>query len=533
MFYFTIKSPSKFVDSSAVKEISPTRRNEIFRTEHLVENVPTKPNEDFFATTTFKKGEETLDFSTKPTATISKQNNGNSDDNTQISPEQILAKMQEGVTKECNYFKDNSETKTPYKIFIYDLPAYYNQEVVAFLDGKQRQCFDLNYCGTGKELMKVGTQNLNKYPDYIQEIRNTEQFALEVIFHVKLKHSLFRTLNPEEADIFYIPAYTGLNCLTFRENGDHFVNSLFDYLNQNSSKYYSSGKPHFMALSKIEREQASDMCTTLRHQDSGKITFIGIEREISPFIQHHAKGRVKIVAPYPSYMHFIPNPASKGMYEFQNGLRNLSMTQFRLNAPNLEEREVLLFLAASTRRSNSFRAELLDEFQFKTSKGFEETIEKLRTKSQKMPSQIMLITHECMSGHQKETIPWMRHSKYCLQPPGDSPTRKSIYDSILSGCIPILFRLKQGKTILPFEKYLDYTTFSYFLEESVISRHNKTVIEIVKEIPDSKTQYLHNNLIRIAKWFQYSLPNSFSNNNDDNAMSLILDELGSIHNLLN
>lgn len=32
-----------------------------------------------------------------------------------------------------------------------------------------------------------------------------------------------------------------------------------------------------------------------------------------------------------------------------------------------------------------------------------------------------------------------RHAVFCLQPPGDMPTRKSVFDSALSGCIPVLF----------------------------------------------------------------------------------------------
>jgi hypothetical protein len=32
-----------------------------------------------------------------------------------------------------------------------------------------------------------------------------------------------------------------------------------------------------------------------------------------------------------------------------------------------------------------------------------------------------------------------RRAVFCLQPPGDMPTRKSVFDSILSGCIPVLF----------------------------------------------------------------------------------------------
>jgi len=39
----------------------------------------------------------------------------------------------------------------------------------------------------------------------------------------------------------------------------------------------------------------------------------------------------------------------------------------------------------------------------------------------------------------KDTINLYHSSKFCLQPSGDTPTRKGIFDSILSGCIPIFF----------------------------------------------------------------------------------------------
>jgi hypothetical protein len=41
-------------------------------------------------------------------------------------------------------------------------------------------------------------------------IRNSSQFSLEVIIHNKLKTNRLRTWNPDETDIFYIPAYFAL-----------------------------------------------------------------------------------------------------------------------------------------------------------------------------------------------------------------------------------------------------------------------------------------------------------------------------------
>jgi hypothetical protein len=33
----------------------------------------------------------------------------------------------------------------------------------------------------------------------------------------------------------------------------------------------------------------------------------------------------------------------------------------------------------------------------------------------------------------------MHQSQFCLQPPGDSPTRRSFFDAMLAGCIPVIF----------------------------------------------------------------------------------------------
>ncbi|KAH3816801.1 hypothetical protein DPMN_118324 [Dreissena polymorpha] len=436
------------------------------------------------------------------------------------------------ITKECQPNQDFSQTKTSFKIYVYNLPAKFNTEVQQVISKKYGYCYDLDYCGTGSELfyLEANMGTTNKYvasKDYTQVVRNSQQFALEVLIHFKLLHSPIRTMNPIEADIFYIPAYTGLNCLTFRDNDNEFVNSLFEHLKTNVSGNYFSTKPHVMAVSKIEREQGSEKCSLLRHPNTKGITFIGIEREENQYWSaHYLKfGRVNVLAPYPSYIHYIPNPASGLFQELVNGIEQLNETKFYLDAPSLHKRPVLLFLAAGTRRSNGFRAIFLDQFALKTSKSYEDFAKEHANDTTQFPPQVMLKTQECVEGHTKTTIPWMRHSQFCLQPPGDSPTRKSFFDAILSGCIPILFT-GFGKTVYPFEKYLDYSDFTYTVHESLFTKQNKTIIEVVKNIPKKTTQLLHRNVMKVAKWFQYSLPNG-SQKIDDDAFTLIFDEIAS------
>ena len=57
----------------------------------------------------------------------------------------------------------------------------------------------------------------------------------------------------------------------------------------------------------------------------------------------------------------------------------------------------------------------------------------------------------------------MLQATFCLQPPGDTPTRRSTFDGILAGCIPVFFEdlssKKQYQWHLPEEKYEEFSVF--------------------------------------------------------------------------
>jgi hypothetical protein len=68
----------------------------------------------------------------------------------------------------------------------------------------------------------------------------------------------------------------------------------------------------------------------------------------------------------------------------------------------------------------------------------------------KLLEQCVLHNSSCVHGsynHQTSVSPnqLSSNSIFCLQPPGDMPTRKSLFDAILSGCIPVLFHPLTGR----------------------------------------------------------------------------------------
>ncbi|KAK7307855.1 hypothetical protein VNO77_41276 [Canavalia gladiata] len=86
-------------------------------------------------------------------------------------------------------------------------------------------------------------------------------------------------------------------------------------------------------------------------------------------------------------------------------------------------------------------------------------------------------------------------SELCLQPPGDSPTRKSFFDSLISGCIPVLFD--------PFTAYYQYAwhlpqdhgKYSVFIDKKELTQMNVNVMERLANISSRERENMRRYVI--------------------------------------
>ena len=60
----------------------------------------------------------------------------------------------------------------------------------------------------------------------------------------------------------------------------------------------------------------------------------------------------------------------------------------------------------------------------------------------------------------------MSQSQFCLQAPGDSLTRKSTFDSVLAGCIPVFF-----------SPHTVYTQYEWFFPAGDVSEYSVYIDE--------------------------------------------------------
>lgn len=92
----------------------------------------------------------------------------------------------------------------------------------------------------------------------------------------------------------------------------------------------------------------------------------------------------------------------------------------------------------------------------------------------------------------------MLRATFCLQPPGDTPTRRSTFDGFLAGCIPVFFEEQSAKSQyvwhLPGEMYDEFSVF--IPKEDVVFKGLK-IVDVLMSIPNAKVRRMRERVIEL------------------------------------
>lgn len=97
-------------------------------------------------------------------------------------------------------------------------------------------------------------------------------------------------------------------------------------------------------------------------------------------------------------------------------------------------------------------------------------------------------------------VPAMMQSVFCLQPTGDSISRKGMVDSILLGCIPVLFHMDQKK-LWPWH-VTDWDDVAVYVDKS----NQPDTIRYLQQISSSDIARMQANLPHMARVLSYGQP---------------------------
>ncbi|RHN78238.1 putative exostosin [Medicago truncatula] len=356
--------------------------------------------------------------------------------------------------------------------YIYNLPPRFNLDLL-------KNCENLNiYTNMCPHVKNNGLgQPLSKTSWY-----TTHQLLAEMIFHARLENHVCRTWDPNQAILFYIPFYGGLHASSMFREANHTLRDslavdLIDHVLSLPWWNRHNGKDHFISLGRT----AWDFMRSSSGSDFGanillnlppvkNMSVLTIERQ--PWEGENQNG-----IPYPSYFH----PKTKEeMLTWQNKMR--------------QNDRPFLFSFIGGKRKGLGKAKIRDEL-------FKQCNESSLCK---------LV--DCGGGNSKchqpmEVLSVMMESRFCLQAPGDSFTRRSTFDSILAGCIPVFFSphtaYSQYHWYLPKEK----NTYSVYIEEGGVGEKSNMIEEVLMGIKGVEVEKMREVVIGLIPRVSYAHPN--------------------------
>ncbi|KAK1614722.1 hypothetical protein QYE76_020239 [Lolium multiflorum] len=109
---------------------------------------------------------------------------------------------------------------------------------------------------------------------------------------------------------------------------------------------------------------------------------------------------------------------------------------------------------------------------------------------------------DCSGACALDPIRYMRpmlKARFCLQPPGDTPTRRSTFDAIVAGCVPVFFENASARTQygwhLPPGRYDE---FSVTIPKDAVVLGGVQIVETLAAVPEEEVARMRERLLELA-----------------------------------
>ncbi|KAM7256761.1 hypothetical protein ACFE04_012502 [Oxalis oulophora] len=321
----------------------------------------------------------------------------------------------------------------------------------------------------------------------------TDPFMFELIFHRRMLDYPCLTSDPLLANAVYLPYYAGLDALKYLYGPE--VNSsfrhgldLFDFLQVNEPSIWdrNMGHDHFLVMAR----PAWDFSQPL---DNDPVTWGTSFLELPEFYN------LTVLLPegrfWPWQEQAIPYPTS-----FHPS--NLAFFDSWIQRVKRSKRSTLILFAGGggVAATPNIRRSIRDECEKNTS----DIMSGLYDKGYSKVCDIV----DCSNGIcQHDPVRYMRpmlQASFCLQPPGDTPTRRSTFDAILAGCIPVFFEEQSAKSQYGWHLPADqYGEFAVFIPKEEVVFKGLSILDLLMEIPRSQVRKMREKIIELIPRITY------------------------------
>ncbi|KAK6926344.1 Exostosin, GT47 domain [Dillenia turbinata] len=297
------------------------------------------------------------------------------------------------------------------RVYVYDLPEVFNKKLIEKcedIDPWKSLCDAVSNNGLGRPATGLdGVVPENLEPAWYW----TEQYSGELIFHNRVMNHPCRTLEPESASAFYIPFYARFAVEKYLwpnssiADGDRVCEMMLRWVQEQPHWKRSYGWDHFIMIGRMTWDFR-------RIRDDGwgsRFLYMpAMENVTRLLVERHPLDQFDIGVPYPTGFH----PRSDNdVIQWQDYVRSST------------RKNLFCFVGATRSKfKNDFRRVLFNHCKN------ESDVCKL----------VDCAGSWCYHGASK-ILQTFLESDFCLQPRGDSHTRRSVFDCMLAGSIPVIF----------------------------------------------------------------------------------------------
>ncbi|EFJ19365.1 arabinosyltransferase-like protein [Selaginella moellendorffii] len=330
----------------------------------------------------------------------------------------------------------------PLRIFMHDLPSKFTYGVV------ERYLRSRGIARNDKRLRYPGTQHSAEWWLF---------YDLEQGEDRRLSDSSVRVMNPQEADVFYVPFFSSLSLVVgngkSEDDEDPYSDEdtqeeLMAWLEEQESWKKNKGRDHVVIC--------QDPNALKRLRDRLKNTVLLLS-DFERFKPDQASLVKDVVLPY---THRIDSYSNE----------NVTL-----------DRDTLLFFMGNRYRKEGgkIRDQLFQVLDVE-------------------PDMVMKHGTQSREGRRLAKV-GMQTSKFCLHPAGDTPSACRLFDAIVSVCVPVIV---SDDIELPFEDELDYSEFAIFVP-SINALEPGYLGSYLRSISPDLLKQKQQRLREVRKYFEY------------------------------
>ncbi|BAF26682.1 xyloglucan galactosyltransferase KATAMARI1 homolog [Oryza sativa Japonica Group] len=359
------------------------------------------------------------------------------------------------------------------RVYMYELPPRFNAELVRDCRLYSRSmdvCKLVVNDGFGPALPGGGA-----LPE--RDVYDTDQYMLALIYHARMRRYECLTGDAAAADAVFVPFYAGFDAAMNLMKSDlaardALPRQLAEWLVRRPEWRAMGGRDHFMVA-------ARPVWDFYRGGDDGwgnaLLTYPAIRNTTVLTVEANPWRGIDFGVPFPSHFH----PTSDAdVLRWQDRMRRRG-------------RRWLWAFAGAPRpgSTKTVRAQIIEQCtaspsctHFGSSPGHYNS-----------PGRIMEL---------------LESAAFCVQPRGDSYTRKSTFDSMLAGCIPVFLHPASAYTQYTWHLPRDYRSYSVFVPHTdvVAGGRNASIEAALRRIPAATVARMREEVIRLIPRITYRDP---------------------------